>query len=78
MRVTASELRGNVYALLDRVIATGEPLEIDRKGRILWIMPERRQSKLANVRERDAIVGDPESLAEVDWTQSWLPDCDVS
>jgi hypothetical protein len=71
MRVTASELRANVYSLLDRVLETGEPLEIDRKGRLLRVVADRRPSKLSNVKVRNAIVGDPETFDQVDWLQHW-------
>jgi antitoxin (DNA-binding transcriptional repressor) of toxin-antitoxin stability system len=39
LTITASELRQNVYRLLDEVLRTGEPLEIDRAGRRLRIVP---------------------------------------
>jgi hypothetical protein len=40
MVVTASELRMNIYRLLDQVLETGVPLEIERKGRTLQIVAE--------------------------------------
>jgi hypothetical protein len=36
--VTATELRKDVYRLLDEVIATGEPLRIERDGHVLHIV----------------------------------------
>ena len=38
MTVTASKLRQDIYNLLDRVLATGEPLEIERKGQLLKVI----------------------------------------
>ena len=38
MAITASKLRENIYRILDGVIETGEPVEIDRGGRRLRIV----------------------------------------
>ena len=74
MAVTASELRQNLYRLLDEVLESGKPLEIERNGRILRIVPAQSQSKLDRVVGReDFIVGDPADLAHVDWSESWRP-----
>jgi len=40
MAMSASELRQNIYNLLDEVLETGIPLEIERKGKKLRIVPE--------------------------------------
>lgn len=40
MSISASQLRQDVYRLLDEVLGTAQPLEIERKGRILRIVPE--------------------------------------
>jgi len=37
--MTASKLRQNIYRALDEVIETGVPLEIERKGKRLRIVP---------------------------------------
>jgi hypothetical protein len=79
MVVTASRLRENIYKLLDEVLETGEPLEIERKGKRLRIVVveadgERKPSKLANAIRRDALVGDPEDIVHMDWSVYWSPD----
>lgn len=77
MAVTASELRQNVYKLLDRVLETGEPLEIQRKGRRLRIVAVELPDKLDRLIEHpDFIVGDPEDLVHMDWLSEWHPDID--
>ncbi len=74
MAKTASELRSNIYKLLDEVIETGKPLEIERKGKILRIMPPKGSSRLANlVPHREFILGDPEALIHMDWSDEWNP-----
>lgn len=74
MGTTASELRANIYKLLDEVITTGKPLEIERKGKILRIMPPEDTARLARLTRRDDfMVGDPEDFVHVDWSEEWTP-----
>lgn len=74
MAVSASRLRSDLYRLLDRVIETGEPLLIERKGRTLRVVPDAPRSRLSRlVRRDDAIVGDPADLVHLDWSQEWRP-----
>ena len=79
MVVTASRLRENIYKLLDAVLATGEPLEIERKGKRLRIVAvefdgEPKHNKLDNMVQRpDFITGDPEDLVHMDWSSEWKP-----
>lgn len=74
MRVTPSQLRADVYNLIDRVIETGEPLEIERKGQVVRLVPPRRGSWLDRLPRRSAIIGDPEDLVSIDWSSGWNPD----
>ena len=46
MRTNATRLRENLYKLLDEALASGETIEVERKGRILRIVPDRPASKL--------------------------------
>jgi len=69
----ASALRENIYRILDEILETGVPLEIERKGRLLLIAPLEPRSKLANLKPRDLIVGDPEDLVHLDWSGEWNP-----
>lgn len=76
MAVTASELRQDIYRLLDHVRDTGESLIIERKGRQLRIeaVDAGPPNKLERIRGNpDAIVGDPEELIHIDWTADWRP-----
>lgn len=74
MVVSASELRTNIYRLLDQVLETGVPLEIERKGRTLRIMADEPTSKLARlVPHPGYIIGDPDALVDTDWSGHWDP-----
>jgi len=72
MQVKASNLRKNIYRLLDLVLETGEPLEIERNGRFLKVVPElRKGSKLSRLVRHDCISGDPEEIVHLDWSGEW-------
>ncbi|MGL5817613.1 MAG: type II toxin-antitoxin system Phd/YefM family antitoxin [Phycicoccus sp.] len=72
MIVTASALRQNVYRILDEVLATGEPVEIERHGRRLRIVPDQPPDRLGRlVRRPDAVVGDSEDFVHLDWSGEW-------
>ena len=74
MGITASELRANIFKLLDRVLGTGIPLEIVRKGKRLRIIPVQPAPKLKRlVQRKEFIKGDPDDLVHLDWTGEWSP-----
>jgi len=74
MAVTASQLRQDVYRLLDQVLSSGVPLEVERKGRRLRIVPDDGASRLERLRGNpNAIVGDPDDLVHLDWSSDWEP-----
>jgi len=61
--VTPTRLRADLFHLLDQVLETGEPLEINRKGRTLRVVVDQPASKLSRIRPNpDAYVGEPEEL----------------
>ena len=74
MVVKPSQLRANLYRLLDRVLRTGEPIEIDRAGQKLLLVPKEKRGKLHNLTLRDVITGDPEDLVHLDWSKEWKGD----
>lgn len=75
MAITASKLRADVYRILDEVLATGEPVEIQRGGRTLLIVSaDASTPRLARLRPRpDLVVGDADDLVHVDWSGEWQP-----
>jgi antitoxin (DNA-binding transcriptional repressor) of toxin-antitoxin stability system len=71
MKLSASKLRQNLYQVLDEVLEKGTPVEIERKGKILKIVPGKSDSKLMNLEPHDTIIGDPESIINIDWSKEW-------
>ena len=76
MKVTATALRQNIYAILDEALATGQPIEVERKGKTLKIVPPKQKrdgnlAKLARMGEQDWVVGDPDDLIHIDWSKEW-------
>ena len=77
MAISASKLRANVYRLLDEVLESGQPLEIERKGKVLVIAPKEEQSIWDRLPRREGfIIGDPDELIHMDWLSEWNPDPD--
>lgn len=73
MPLSASKLRQDIYRILDEILATGEPVEIERKGRRLKIVPADRPPRLERMPRRDYLRGDPDELVEIDWSSEWRP-----
>lgn len=66
--VTATELRTNVYQLLDEVLNSGSPIEVKRGDRRLRILPVEKPDKLQSLVHRpDVIRGDPGDLVTLSW-----------
>lgn len=73
MPLTASSLRQDIYRLLDRVLATGVPLEVERRGQILRIVPPKETRKLDRLKRHDYLLGPAEELVHLDWSDEWTP-----
>ncbi len=71
MRITASRLRQDIYRILDSVIETGVPIEIERQGRILRIVPPGESSRTAALTRREYLNTEPEDLVHLDWSAEW-------
>jgi hypothetical protein len=76
MAVTASKLRENIYRILDKILATGVPVEVIRGRRKLKIIPseDAHGRKLDRLKARpNALKVEPEELVHVDWSREWRP-----
>ncbi len=71
MPITATDLRQNLYNILDEIIKTGIPVEINRKGELLKIIPERNSSVFDLLENHDTINGDAEDIVHMDCSGTW-------
>ena len=74
MPLKPTQLRKNLYKLLDQVIETQNPIEINRNGHIVKLVVEQKKNhcKLANIKAHpDAICADPDSFVHIDWSSHW-------
>ncbi len=62
MAITASELRRNIYRLLDQVIESGVPLRIKRGDHVLSIATEVGPTKLEGLPLRALFSCEPDAL----------------
>lgn len=66
--VTPTQLRADIYNLLDEVLETGIPLEIRKGDKKLKIVPQEMVDKFQNLVSRPEVIrGDPEALIEISW-----------
>lgn len=66
--ITPTELRGNLYQILDDILDTGIPIEIDKDGKKLMITPLEPTNKLQSLKQRENIIkGDPTDLVDITW-----------
>lgn len=71
--ITPSTLRGNIYKLLDQVLESGEPLEVNRNGEMLMVVPERRKSRLDRIVPKKITTATDEELIHPNWEEEWKP-----
>lgn len=74
MTITASALRSDIYRLLDGVAESGKELRVERKGKLLKIVPVGKQGKLARLTPHACVSGDPDDLVHIDWSGEWRHD----
>ena len=66
--ITATELRGNIYNLPDEVLSMGVPVEINKGGRKLRIVPAGKTDKLQNLVSRPNVIKvNPNDLVSISW-----------
>ena len=72
MTISLTQLRNNLYKIVDQTIATGIPVEIVRKGVKIKLMPVKTKKKLDNlIKHPGTIKGDPEKIVHLDWSHEW-------
>lgn len=71
--MSISALRQDIYKILDRILETGVPLEIERKKGRLRIVPVKKRKKLSNLKKRQIMKCRPEDIVHIDWSREWHP-----
>jgi antitoxin (DNA-binding transcriptional repressor) of toxin-antitoxin stability system len=65
----------DILQLLDKVLSTGEPVEIERKGKRLLISPAKKRRELDCLEKHsEFVVGNPDDLVHIDWSSEWKPE----
>ncbi len=66
--VSPTELRSNIYNLLDEVLNSGVPIEINKGGKLLRIVPVAKIDKLLNLVSRPGVIkGNSDDLVNISW-----------
>lgn len=67
-----TDTKNDILKILDKVIETGRPVTVERKGKHLIISPSKASSKLEQLEEHlDYIKGEPEAIVHMDWSTEW-------
>ena len=70
--ISATELRANVYKILDEVLATGQPRAVRRKGQLVLIQPASGpRLRLADLPKREGLACTPDELIGTSWEREW-------
>jgi hypothetical protein len=64
-KLTLTTLRAKLFEVADRVIETGVPVAIERRGKTLLLAPQAALPRLARLRRRKLIRGAPGLLVGV-------------
>ena len=62
MTIKASELRKNLFSLLDQCLETGVEIEVPRRGGMVRIVAVSRRLRIADLPRRPGAVVDGETL----------------
>ena len=74
-QVSYRNIQEDILKLLDKVISTGVPVEIERKGKRLLISPAEKRRELDCLEKHpEFIVGNPDDLVHIDWSSEWNPE----
>jgi hypothetical protein len=72
--MTATELRKDIYHVLDEVLESGVPQEVVRGSRTLMIVPAGgRRLRLADLPRREGLTCTPDELVATSWDWSAEP-----
>ena len=71
-QVTDINSKEDILRILDKVVNTDIPLEIERNGKRLLISPTKKHRDLDCLEKHtDFILGNPDDLVHMDWWSEW-------
>ncbi len=73
VNVKASELRRNLFSILDRCLETGETVEVERRKGIVELRPSIRRKRVAQLDARPDVLLDGDTLDSFSPSE-WNPD----
>ena len=72
--LTPTELRRDIYRILDEILDTGEPRQVVRGEQRIVLMPlSPPPRKLDKLPQRRTLTCPPEELVEISWEKEWQP-----
>jgi hypothetical protein len=73
-RLTVTRLRTELFHTLDHVLATGDPVEIQRPAGSVRIVRDTSAQRLAGLTPHPGTInGNADDLAKPSWKQYWKP-----
>ncbi len=70
--ITLTELRADLYRVVDHIIETGVSVEVQRNGHKIKIILADGPSKLERLTQKSGVINDdPESIVHCDWLEEW-------
>ena len=71
--LSPTRLRADLYRVLDHVLASGETVEVERKGRRVRLMAD-QPPRLSLLRPHPRyLTGDRDDVVHNDWASEWRP-----
>lgn len=71
MAITATELRQDIFRILDSVIELGRPVSVQRKGHIVHLVPAQKKNKLDNLKAHQFSDEPLGTFDHIDWSHEW-------
>jgi hypothetical protein len=71
--ITPSRLRANLYRILDQILESRRPVEIERKGKRLRIVAESAGRLELLKPHPEYLKVPPEDIVHMDWSDEWRP-----
>jgi N-acyl-D-aspartate/D-glutamate deacylase len=69
MQTTPTLFKNDIFNMLDHILETGKPLEINRNGHIFKVVPPKKINKLDRlIAHPDVVVGNSDDIVNIDFT----------